>query len=55
MPLFAKILTFAKSPAGQKLVRQAQQKAQDPKTRAQVQQMAAKVRGGRKGPGQPGR
>jgi hypothetical protein len=55
MPFIARILSFAKSPAGQKLITEAQRRAKDPATRAQVQQIAAKVRAGRKGPQAPGR
>ncbi|RKS73887.1 hypothetical protein CLV35_2381 [Motilibacter peucedani] len=54
MPLFTRIVAFAKSPAGQQLITEAQRKAKDPATRAQVQQLAAKVRAGRKGQQPPG-
>ena len=49
MPLLNKIMKFAKSPAGQKVISEAQRRAKDPATRAQVQQMAAKVRSRRTG------
>lgn len=49
MPLLNKLMTFAKSPTGQKMISEAQRRAKDPATRAQVQQMAAKVRSKRSG------
>lgn len=43
MPMLRKIMVFAKSPAGQKIIAEAARRAQDPATRAKVQEMARKV------------
>jgi uncharacterized membrane-anchored protein YjiN (DUF445 family) len=51
MPLIDKIMKFAKSPQGQRAIRQATDKAQqlakDPKNRAKIEQLRSKLQGGR--------
>jgi hypothetical protein len=51
--LMNKITQFAKSPQGQRVIRQATDKAQqfakDPKNRAKLDQLRAKLQGGGKG------
>ena len=49
MPMISKIVKFAKSPAGQRLIMEATIRAKDPKTRAQVQAIAKKVAAARRG------
>ncbi|RZS89738.1 hypothetical protein EV189_1511 [Motilibacter rhizosphaerae] len=54
MPLLSKLVTFARSPQGKKLLGEAQRRAKDPQTRAQVQQLVQRARSGRGGSGQGG-
>ena len=53
MALLQKLVKLAGSPAGRKLIDEAQRRAKDPATRAQVEQLARKVKGRRSG-GAPG-
>lgn len=42
--IFSKVSAFARSPAGQKLIKQAQQAAKDPANRAKVQHLGNKLK-----------
>jgi hypothetical protein len=42
--IFSKVSAFARSAQGQKLIKQAQQAAQDPKNRAKVQELGNKLK-----------
>ena len=55
MSLFSTISRFASSPQGRAAIQKAKDAANDPKNRAKIDDVVAKVRqkGGRGGPGQP--
>ena len=42
--IFSKVSAFARSPEGQKLIRQAQRAAKDPANRAKVQELGNKLK-----------
>lgn len=46
--LFDKVARFAKSPQGQRMIGKAQQAASDPKNRAKINDLVAKVQRGQR-------
>ncbi|QFG22690.1 hypothetical protein [Actinomadura sp. WMMB 499] len=55
MPLIDRITKFLRSPQGQKARSQVQRAARDPRNKAKIQRLLAKVRGGGgRGPGGAG-
>jgi hypothetical protein len=50
VPLLARIVTFARSPQGQRLLSEAQRRAKDPRTQEQVRAAARRIMASRQKP-----